>query len=279
MKLPSKTPILASLLATALPAMAASVIHSWDFEGDYLDNVGSAHASVTASTTVSSITGHDGGSAVFIGASASTNGNTTVNTPISPTITTPIAGFSITFWVKMADDGLTDVTGNRGFFDFSANGTDSGYQGLYQGATNKLNFRIDNGANTNNVVFLSASGVTLEDNSWHHIAMTFNPGQSSGGLLVYLDGVSVADGNAGNTTGFNSGDINALGDADGSKAYLGAFNLNGTASPKGLNGGLDDFQIWDGVLSASEVAALAIPEPSTAILGLLGALGLIRRRR
>jgi hypothetical protein len=54
-----------------------------------------------------------------------------------------------------------------------------------------------------------------------------------------------------------------------------------------LLAGLDDLAFYDDVLSASQVAALAagtitpmgVPEPSIAILGGLGLLGLLRRKR
>lgn len=95
----------AVILASVLPASSATVIHSWDFEGDFLDDVGAAEGSLTGSTTVGTTTGHDGGTAAVFQHSVSgpagsagvlgTNG--TVNpahTAGSPTIATPIGGFS-----------------------------------------------------------------------------------------------------------------------------------------------------------------------------------------
>lgn len=281
------------LCSLLLPAHAASVIHSWDFEGGspYLDKVGAAEGSVTGSTTVNTTPGYNGGNAAAIQRSASTAGNATVNiahTSGSPTITTPMSGFSLTFWFKIADDGFTAAaTGNRGFFDFNASGTDSGYHGLYNTTSasalqgqGQLNFRVDNGANTNAVVFLSPI-LTLEDNQWHHIAVTFNPGQSSGGFSAYLDGAALANifspsgATLTNTSGFASGDIDSQ-----NTPYLGAYNLAAAATTGGLGGGLDDFQIWSGVLTPSEISNLAsVPETSTAALGALAGLVLLRRRR
>lgn len=267
---------------------AAIVIHSWDFEGGYLDGVGAANGSVTGSTTVTTGAGHGGGAAAVFQASISgpsgstgvlgTNGTVNLaHTASVPTITTPISGFSITYWVNMADDA---GTANRGFFDFGANGTVSGYQGLYLGAGNQLNFRVDGDGSTaaqqGAAAIITTSAVNIEDSHWHHIALTFTPGVASGGFLAYLDGILLTNVNVngGNTTNF-TGNINAQ-----NNPYLGSYNFAGTTESKGLNGSLDDFQIWSGVLSASEVSALAaIPEASAALLGLLGTAGLLRRRR
>lgn len=74
---------------------------------------------------------------------------------------------------------------------------------------------------------------------------------------------------------------------------IGAWGIGPTASDQNFvmrigsnhNGGeqflgiIDDVRIYDSVLSASDIAALAIPEPSVALLGLFGAAGLLRRRQ
>lgn len=278
--------VASAFLASALPAMSATVIHSWDFEGDFLDDVGAAEGSVTGSTTVGTTTGHDGGTAALFQHSISgplgpqgvlgTNGTVNIaHTAGSPTITTPLSGFSITYWFKMADDGLTgNPGGNRGFFDFSANTTDSGYQGLYLG-TGQLNFRVDAGESSSAAI-ITTSTVSVEDGNWHHIALTFTPTAGPGGFLAYLDGslLTNINANGGNTNGFTT-NINAM-----DNPYLGAFNFGGSTANIGLNGALDDFQIWSGVLTPSEVASLAVPvpEPTTALLGTFGLLALLRRR-
>lgn len=273
------------ILASVLPASSATVIHSWDFEGDFLDDVGAAEGSLTGSTTVGTTTGHGGGTAALFQHSVSgpagsggvlgTNGTVNLaHTAGSPTIATPISGFSMSWWFKIADDGLTGTAGNRGFFDFSANGTDSGVQSIYLGA-GQINFRADNGNGTANVIFLSQV-VAVEDNQWHQVAVTFTPGLTTSGFLAYLDGVALTNQNAanGNTTGFATGDLDAQ-----DNPYLGSYNFGGTTENKGLNGALDDVQIWSGVLTPSEVAALAVPEPASAMLGALGLLATLRRRR
>ena len=46
-----------------------------------------------------------------------------------------------------------------------------------------------------------------------------------------------------------------------------------------FNGTLDVVGIWDRALTGSEIAVLAAPEPSTALLLSLGLVGLSARRR
>lgn len=60
--------------------------------------------------------------------------------------------------------------------------------------------------------------------------------------------------------------------------YVTRFGVNGTGGEV-FDGNLDDVRIYDHTLSSSEVAALAVPEPSVALLGGLGVLGLLGTRR
>jgi hypothetical protein len=177
-------------------------------------------------------------------------------------------GFSVSYWFKVADD---NAALNRGFFDFSGNNGDTGIQGLFRGATdNALNFRID-GSGAPFAVIAYVPTVSVEDNAWHHIALTFQGGLADG-FKLYLDGSEVS---SASTTSFTA----ATGVGPNVNSYLGSFNFTGSSEAKGLNGALDDFAIWSGVLTPAEVGALAIPEPSAAILSALGLLAVLRRRR
>ena len=56
----------------------------------------------------------------------------------------------------------------------------------------------------------------------------------------------------------------------------------GRTSLRQFTGDLDEISIWDGALTGGEVAdifANGIPEPSSALLGLVGLAGLAFRRR
>jgi hypothetical protein len=245
---------------------AATLTNLWNFESPnpFNDKVGTANG--TAGSSITTSTGFNGGTAAVFPASVGSSAHY-VDIDES-TITSMVgSGFSITFWFKIANDNAT-VT--RGLFDFSGNGGDTGIQGLILG-TNNLNFRID-GVGTPNSVINIAPPSSVEDNEWHHIALTFQAGLADG-FKLYLDGAPLT---SSSTTAFTL----STGVGPNANSYLGSFNFTGATETKGLNGALDEFGIWSGVLTPSEVTALAaIPEPATALLGGLGLLTLLRRRR
>ncbi len=84
---------------------------------------------------------------------------------------------------------------------------------------------------------LNTSGLTWTQNTWHHIAATYNGSQA----IIYWDGEAVATGNT-------SGVLNPSGSAE----YLGAFN---TTSYKWL-GIIDEVRTYERVLTAEEVQSL-----------------------
>jgi hypothetical protein len=101
----------------------------------------------------------------------------------------------------------------------------------------------------------------------YHVAATAD--YSTGLLSLYLDGVLVAS----NTiTAWGTG-VTA---SDQSFVIRLGSNHNGGEQFHGI---IDDVRIYNTALSASEVAALAVPEPCVALLGGLGLAGLLRRRR
>ena len=102
------------------------------------------------------------------------------------------------------------------------------------------------------------SQTAISENQWHHVAVVCNAGQ----VTYYLDGV--ADGTATGGTGFNADN---MGDDPGSETF---------------KGGVDEVRVYNGALSAAQVAALASPPPPAGLVAYLaagGRLGLHDRRR
>ncbi len=107
--------------------------------------------------------------------------------------------------------------------------------------------------------------INVTDGNWHHIGMTVG----NNTVTLYVDGVARASADytgSGTPTAFQIG------------ARFGA----GRAMENAL---IDDVSVWDGALTATEMATLSsnaatsVPEPSsTALIG-LGGLALILRRR
>jgi hypothetical protein len=101
------------------------------------------------------------------------------------------------------------------------------------------------------------SQATVNDGNYHHIVVTRN--QLTGQKIIYIDG---------NFDSFSSGTTNLL--SDPQKLTIGALANAGDPDPtdggyyQGYDGELDDLQIYDGVLSANDVAAL-YNNPGTAL--------------
>jgi len=124
----------------------------------------------------------------------------------------------------------------------------------------KLRLRTDTTLGTNkNANSGGSMNMAITNDAWHHVAVTYSAGLFS----VYLDYNLVI-------TAFDpAGDVRY--DANST------FNVGG-GSGRAFNGLIDEVRFSDTVLSSNDFLR-AIPEPSAALLGALGLLGLLRRRR
>ena len=111
----------------------------------------------------------------------------------------------------------------------------------------------------------------IQSNVWYHVVATYDSA-AGGDTHIYIDGVDMSN------QPHASAPLAALVDAQ----------IAGWNGARYFDGKMDEFAIYDSVLSADQVqahfdaASNVIPEPSTillAALGLLGLLGCGRRRR
>lgn len=122
-----------------------------------------------------------------------------------------------------------------------------------------------------------STGVVVNDGAWNHLVMTVDLADSNAQLALYINGV-LAESSTLTYAAFpnyNNFEIGRL-----------ARRNNGAFSPVDPYQGLiDDVQVYDHALSASEVLFLhnnpgvAVPEPSAFALAGLGVLSLFRRKR
>lgn len=272
MKIPSIALLGCCLLAAhAHGALTAGLVAYYDFEGNLNNNViasgGAAFNGTASGGATTDGTARAGSGALNLnGTSQYVTIATNVNTTQS---------WSISAWFRsdVAPSGSA-----RGFvFESFVNAnTTSGYamsygirEGTPTGTNTNFQFFMDRTTGGDlqqdfQVADTSTAGV------WHHILLTYTAG---GSVTGYLDGVASYSQNVGASDSPIA--------SDGLK--IGSYRANGRL----FDGSIDEVAVWNRDLTAQEaadlynlgVAAVAIPEPSVALLGGLGVLALLRRRR
>ena len=113
----------------------------------------------------------------------------------------------------------------------------------------------------------SGAAPATEVGVWHHVAWTNTAGSNE--QSIFVDGVLAVSGGGGNAGAYTANAVEDL--------------LVGTSRNQGsFNGDLDDVRVYDEVLSAAQIEALAtvaIPEPTSGIFLSFASLALLRRRR
>ena len=254
--------------AAAVPSHAAIVAHyTFDETGGSVahDSVGGVNG--TLSGNAAFVTGGISGNAVQLNNATNDLVNMGNNFGALPT-----GDFSMAVWVK-----TTQTTGEipiskhnggtlNGFF-LAVNDVNPSGGGL--GSPNKASAYVS----SNNNPAVPISSVSVNDGQWHQLLGVYVPG---GQLSLYVDGIfqdaKPAQSYNVNTSAFIVGGIG---------------QTNGDGTPRNIFTGLvDDVQLYDNALSASDAAYLfahpgqAVPEQGAlSLLAITSSAAFLRRRR
>lgn len=265
----------------------ADLLSYWDFEGDFVDSVGSNDAALipdgaqTNNATTGVVAGRSGQVLVLdgLGDGLMTPSDTTLDFGVGDS-------FTYSYWVKAQENGQTGNNNFRSTFlmrDAQVNPY-NGYT-MIIGTPNTsfgsfFEANLDGGGATDSAsstADTTASGGMLDD-TWRHIAWVVSDiGSATGTSTVYLDGAvyasktdlsGLASGGGGNTTSSGAQPL-----------FIGAERATGN---KWLWGSMDDLAVWNNALPVSSIEGLAggaytpttapIPEPASGLLLLLGAI-------
>ena len=143
--------------------------------------------------------------------------------------------FTVAAWVRPVDvDSPLETQGI--YKGAGGNGNDVSHRMIANNnVAGRVEFRCDNNASGAHLV--TVNGV-LSDNTWTHLAMTWDGTQITG----YVDGISVGSDAVGPGCGYTNSDGAQIGDAPGTQQF---------------NGDIDDVRLYDRALSAAEIGALA----------------------
>lgn len=126
-----------------------------------------------------------------------------------------------------------------------------------------------------NITYGSGLDFDGVDAGWHHLAVRVNASASTfADIDVFLDGNLLA------VTGTGGGGTGVALNTAASPFGIATTSIDtGGAIPNGFDGSLDELRIYDNALTDQEIAALAVPEPGSLALIVMGGAMLVRRRR
>ncbi len=143
---------------------------------------------------------------------------------------------SISFWVRSAGPVVDDpnLTGNKGATILDRRGG-SGLL-VIQKDDGTLSIQPDGGGNS------FSSSATVSDNNWHHVVLTYDQ-SATGTVSLYVDGAIDSSNSNGNAWSWTAGQPIWLG-------------LSQDAYWRPYDGQLDDFRIYNRILTDTEIASI-----------------------
>jgi len=145
---------------------------------------------------------------------------------------------SFATWFRRKSADTEDVIFSKKAGSGSAN---EGYILYIDDESDKLNFELADGSN----IYTVTSTSTITDQNWHHVGVSFNPFDNDE-TNIFLDGAIDVSAKAGSLAPSSDSTANSVGFKLGD-------NNDGTGP---FEGTLDDFRIYNRVLSGSELSVL-----------------------
>ena len=206
------------------PIVPTSLMAYYNLDGNALDTSGNANHGTASGASY--VTGK-------IGAQAAQFNGGSAYVQIPRSISTD---FTVVMWVKTTDTGGTGAqwwSGN-GLVDGEVSGAAADW------GTVVLNGKFALGIGNTDTTIISS--VAINDGVWHHVAATRD--NTSGAMNVYVDGVLRGSG-----TG-----------PTGDRTAPPTLRIGSIQTGSGfLNGAIDDVRLYNQVLTAGDIAALAAP--------------------
>lgn len=278
---PMKLFCLASL-ALAIPAAHAAIVapytvdantlHLWHF--DEADNTATTTADAAGGISLNKASGATLGSASFSGFGRAGNTSADQNAEFLSTDTlVPPVGIGGAFTYE-AMINIANITSLQQIFSMDGSGTRPFQFRVLSGNLEFINIA---GGSTISAAIPTVGADAFVANQWFHVAATYNGAANTvGNFNLYWTLVNESR-TAANL--IHSGNMTAdLTTANSARYGVGNDNRTSGGQDKNLEGLIDEVRI-SGIARGADDMLFAIPEPSTALLGSLGLLALLRRRR
>jgi hypothetical protein len=150
--------------------------------------------------------------------------------------------FSISAWVKTGSAGWKGILKKAP--TSGVGGTFKGYTlGIYNG---QLFCQLNSNWGIGEAMAAYTSGVTIHDNAWHQVAVTFDGTGTFAGTTMYIDGVATAAA----TWSYDNLGTNSIQNTE--PLQIGVWAINGVGDAY-WTGGLDEVSIWNKELDTDDI--------------------------
>lgn len=240
------------------PTPEDGLLVHYKFDGDLTDSAGTRHGTLLNAQSGLGTTGARIGSGFL---SINTSGDANLaNVGFQsggPDLDLGNGARTVAFFVRAAAS-LAPSTQATLFSLGSGTGTNTGqrFDLTFPVSSSPINdLRVEVNGNGAGGGDIAPIGTNFSDGNWHHIAVTSDASGLLGGVKLFVDGAFIG------TVGSGS---NPLINTAASRITIGDSFAASTTNPlRGLKGDIDDFRIYDTVLTTARIQSLANPVATT----------------